>query len=593
LHIENKPKFGKYQLLEQLGAGATAEVYRALDRTLEREVALKLLKPSLVGDTQAFERFLQEARGAARLFHPNIATVLEVGESEGRYYLAMRYIPGQSLDKLLAEQRCLSWEEALRMAEQIGGALDFAHGQGFLHRDVKPSNIIRTPEGDFVLTDFGLVKAMMATGLTTHTGALLGTPPYMAPEIWLGQPTTPATDQYALACVVYEALTRKVLFDGETPPAVMTQHVLKGAEMGEEWPLDAPQEVKAVLSKALAKEPAERYATAGEFVEALQGLEKAAVVEEGKESRSEAEVLLETGKRLEEQGELQAALTVYRQAQRLAAVHPGLLTEINARVQELEKTIGQTYSMRPTTSANEMVISLAPGIEMAFVRVPAGEFIMGSPKKVSYRDEHPRHEVYLDEYWMGKTPVTNIQYQTFVKATGHRAPWHWEGNLIPTGKGEHPVVCVTWQDAQEFCAWVSQISGQAIRLPTEAEWEKAARGSDERLYPWGNQEPNPQLCNYNTNGSTPVGKYSPQGDSPYGCVDMAGNVWEWVADWYDKHYYAYSPSRNPSGPESGKYRVLRGGSWNLNENSVRASNRSWGVPVYWSDSIGFRCSRSP
>jgi len=152
----DKPNFGKYQLLELIGAGATAEVYRALDRTLEREVALKLLKPSLVGDTQAFERFLQEARGAARLFHPNITTVLEVGESEGRYYIAMRYIPGTSLDKLLAEQGRMSWEETLRMSEQIGAALDFAHEQGFLHRDVKPSNILRRPDGEYVLTDFGL-----------------------------------------------------------------------------------------------------------------------------------------------------------------------------------------------------------------------------------------------------------------------------------------------------------------------------------------------------------------------------------------------------------------------------------------------------
>jgi len=312
MQTEDKPNFGKYQLLELIGAGATAEVYRALDRTLEREVALKLLKPSLVGDSQAFGRFLQEARGAARLFHPNIATVLEVGESEGRYYVAMRYIPGRSLDKLLAEQGRMSWEETLRMAEQIGSALDFAHGEGFLHRDVKPSNILRRSDGEYVLTDFGLVKAMMATGLTTHTGALLGTPAYMAPEVWLGQPACPATDQYALACVVYEALTGKVLFAGETPPAVMTRHVLKGAEMGEGWLSDGPEDARAVLLKALAKEPSERYATAGEFVQALQGVGKAEAMEERKEARPEAQVLLETGKRLEAQGKLESALEIYR-----------------------------------------------------------------------------------------------------------------------------------------------------------------------------------------------------------------------------------------------------------------------------------------
>jgi serine/threonine protein kinase len=275
MSLENPlPRLGKYQLLELLGAGATAEVYRALDRTLEREVALKLLKPSLVGDTQAFERFLQEARGAARLFHPNVATVLEVGESDGRYYIAMRYIPGKSLDKLLAEQGRLSWEEALRMAQQIGAALDFAHGQGFLHRDVKPSNIIRTPEGDFVLTDFGLVKAMMATGLTTQTGALLGTPPYMAPEVWRGKPASPATDVYSLACVFHEMVSGQVLFAGESPAEVVTKHVLEGPQFADGWAEGLPDGVEAVLLKALAKEPTERYATAGEFVEALEGLQK-------------------------------------------------------------------------------------------------------------------------------------------------------------------------------------------------------------------------------------------------------------------------------------------------------------------------------
>jgi WD40 repeat protein/tRNA A-37 threonylcarbamoyl transferase component Bud32 len=266
-------QFGKYRLLEQIGSGAIAEVYRAYDPSLDREVALKLLRPGMVGDAQAFQRFLQEVRGAAKLFHPHIATVLEVGESEGRYYIAMRYIAGKALDKLLEEAGHLTWQETLRLAEQIGAALDYAHGEGFLHGDVKPSNIIRTEKGEYVLTDFGLVKALMASGLTTQAGAILGTPSYIPPEIWLGQEATPQSDQYALACVLYEALTGNVLFSGETPPAVMTRHVLNGAEFEKGWFKDAPAGVETVFLKALAKEPGERYTSLSEFVQALRSLE--------------------------------------------------------------------------------------------------------------------------------------------------------------------------------------------------------------------------------------------------------------------------------------------------------------------------------
>ncbi|MCU0484835.1 MAG: protein kinase [Anaerolineales bacterium] len=265
---------GKYEILEKLGEGASSDVYRARDTQLGRVVALKVLKPALVPDSSAFARFIQEAQAAAGLFHPNIATVLDMGEADGRYFIAMRYLPGQSLDHILREQGPLSWEKAVRMAGQIGAALDYAHKEGFLHRDVKPSNIICTPENAYVLTDFGLVRAMMSTGLTSHTGAVLGTPAYIAPEIWLSEPAVPATDQYALACVVYEALTGKVLFAGDTPPAIMTRHVLKGAELPIEWPEGVPAIAEGVLARALVKNPNERYTSLGDFIKALQDLNK-------------------------------------------------------------------------------------------------------------------------------------------------------------------------------------------------------------------------------------------------------------------------------------------------------------------------------
>ena len=261
----------KYELHELLGAGATADVYRATDTTLGREVALKILKPSLVADTTAFNRFIQEARAAAALFHPNIATVYEIGESEGRYFIAMRYIPGKSLARRLTDDGPLPWAEVQRMASQLGAALDFAHSEGFLHRDIKPANIICAEKGDYVLTDFGLVRAMMNTGLTTHTGALLGTPAYIAPEIWNGEEATPASDQYALACVLYEAITGQPLFRGATPQAVITQHLIKGPQFPENWPSDVPEGIAEVLGKALSPEPGERYPQVKDFVDALCG----------------------------------------------------------------------------------------------------------------------------------------------------------------------------------------------------------------------------------------------------------------------------------------------------------------------------------
>jgi len=271
-------QFGKYKLLELLGSGATSDVYRARDTVLGREVALKVLKPALVPDPSAFGRFVRGAQVAAGLFHPNIATVLDIGEANGNYFIALQYIPGKSLDKLLQKNGPLSWEETLRMARQIGAALDSAHKQGFLHRDVKPGNILHTPEGNFVLTDFGLTRAMMSTGLTSHTGAILGTPAYIAPEVWDGQEAGPATDQYALACVIFEALTGEVLYAGNTPPAVMAKH-FQPPQFSEDSLKKGPPRLADALRKALAMKPEERYQSIEEFATAL---EKVVATEAGK-----------------------------------------------------------------------------------------------------------------------------------------------------------------------------------------------------------------------------------------------------------------------------------------------------------------------
>lgn len=227
------------------------------------------------------------------------------------------------------------------------------------------------------------------------------------------------------------------------------------------------------------------------------------------------------------------------------------------------------------------------------VYVPEGEFLMGSKDtdSPSYDDEKPQHSVTLDAFWIDQTEVTNKQYAACVSGAGCAPPSKTSSYTRSSYYGntefdEFPVIYVDWNQANDYCSWAGR------ELPTEAEWEKAARGTDARIYPWGNNTPNSTLLNYNVGNTTAVGNYQ-SGASLYGAYDMAGNVWEWVNDWYSETYYQDTNPLNPLGPESGQYRVLRGGSWLNLDNGVRSANRYRFDPAYTYVSFGFRCSRSP
>ncbi|MHC9539615.1 MAG: SUMF1/EgtB/PvdO family nonheme iron enzyme [Vulcanimicrobiota bacterium] len=213
--------------------------------------------------------------------------------------------------------------------------------------------------------------------------------------------------------------------------------------------------------------------------------------------------------------------------------------------------------------------SYNPKDRSIMITIPAGEFLMGSPKDVGGAEEHPQHTVYLDEYKISRFEVTNEQFTRFVSETGYKAESSWNKFALK-GRESHPVVSVTWNDAQAYCRWAGG------SLPSEAQWEKAARGVDGRLYPWGNEWDKNKCNNCNTNskeyraaraklymgkGTTPVGLFA-DGASPYGALDMAGNVWEWCNDWYNDIYYRESPPQNPGGPLQGDISVFRGGAWN-------------------------------
>jgi formylglycine-generating enzyme len=232
------------------------------------------------------------------------------------------------------------------------------------------------------------------------------------------------------------------------------------------------------------------------------------------------------------------------------------------------------------------------------ILIPAGEFIMGSPQDVGNSDEYPVHNVYLDAYCMYKYEVTNGQFSRFVREAAYKAEGPWK-KYAPAGRENHPVVCVTWNDAQAYCQWAGG------RLPSEAEWEKAARGTDGRLYPWGNNWDKNKCNNVDTDsreykdsrarielgrGTTPVGLFT-EGASPYGCLDMAGNAWEWCNDWYDSNYYKKTLLRNPGGPLAGDTKVFRGGAWNNDATTgFRCAYRTGSRPRATDDLHGFRVS---
>jgi len=220
------------------------------------------------------------------------------------------------------------------------------------------------------------------------------------------------------------------------------------------------------------------------------------------------------------------------------------------------------------------------------VLIPAGEFIMGSPEGEGNDNEHPQHTVFLDAFYIDKYEVTNAQYEQFMQATGHKAPNHWDDERY--NQPLQPVIGVTWHDAAAYAEWAGK------RLLTEAEWEKAARGGDGRKYPWGN-EWDGSKCNSKGGGdgyeyTAPVGSFL-AGASPYGVMGMAGNIWEWVYDFYDEEYYIQSPRENPKGSDFGDRCVLRGGSWDDNPSSLRCTERYSYEPTSSRDNVGFRCAQ--
>ncbi|HEM61610.1 MAG TPA: serine/threonine-protein kinase, partial [Chloroflexi bacterium] len=283
---------GKYSIMEEIGRGGMAVVYKAVHPQLGRFVAIKVLPSQFTFDEQFVGRFHQEATAAAKLRHPNIVIIYDVEEEDDTHYIVMEYLAGRPLSQLIKDREGFPLRRVLNITRQLGDALDYAHGQGFVHRDIKPSNIIIGPQDHATLTDFGIVKAADGTSLTT-AGAPVGTPEYMSPEQCEGHEVDSRSDIYSLGIVLYEMLTGRVPFRVDTPLVAMYHQVNKAPLPPRQINAELSQGVEQVVLKALAKKPEERYAAAGELAQALE--RSVSEAEEASEIQRRLESLYEEG----------------------------------------------------------------------------------------------------------------------------------------------------------------------------------------------------------------------------------------------------------------------------------------------------------
>jgi tetratricopeptide (TPR) repeat protein/tRNA A-37 threonylcarbamoyl transferase component Bud32 len=262
-------KLGHYHLLASIGEGGMGEVYKALDARLQREVAVKILAPRLVRERENIERFLREARAAAKLVHPNVITVHDVGEEDGIYYIVMEFLEGESLREMLKKRTQLDVDRAIDVAVQACQALEAAHTQGILHRDIKSDNLMMLPDGNIKVLDFGIARMVTSPALT-KTGDILGTVEYMAPEQILGEEMDQRSDIYSVGVVLYEMLTGELPFTGSSPANIVYQQLEESPTPPSYLNSSIPLSVEKIVFKTLSKDPDERFPSAAELRQALQ-----------------------------------------------------------------------------------------------------------------------------------------------------------------------------------------------------------------------------------------------------------------------------------------------------------------------------------
>jgi len=548
---------GGYIIEQLLGYGGFGEVYKVVNPMVNKPFALKILHPSVKQlDASIVFKFENEIKILFELDHPKIVRPNHAGKHHDLPYFVMEYLPLSLADVIgdVDEQRknvwrtqnifreeevkkTLSLEQTMTVARQLIECLSFIHSKNLIHRDLKPSNILLKDKDslDLKLCDFGIAKMLGENFSSFSTKGILGSNYYSAPEVLQGmKDVDERADVFSLGVILYRLLTGNVPMGGM--PAQLDALIP-----------DLSVNISQAIMNAMWGPVDMRIKNVGEFKGMLFRKPKEKKVVDENETRQ-------------------------------------ILTEIQEPKKKKEKV-----------SKKELPPKAVGKDGAPMVLIPAGEFLMGSDDGDD--NERPVHPVYLDTFYMDVYQVTNERYAKFLNEYGKEtdSAGHELINIDNksclieksgrtyrprSGYENHPVNCVSWYGAVAYAEYYDK------RLPTEAEWEKAARGGLEgKKYPWGDESPEGR-ANFKSGGTKPIGSFAPNG---YGLYDMAGNAWEWCSDWYDKNYYKGSPRENPTGPSSGKYRVCRGGSWDYYPYGLRAAYRGWGDPSYGYGARGFRC----
>lgn len=570
---------GKVRIDKYLAHGGMAEVYLGTHLTLERPVAIKVLHGYIEENADLLARFHREAKVVAGLRHPNIVQVYDFDAVDGHPYIVMEYLKGPTLSTYLrnlhSRNERIPHHQVARLLKGLTAALDHAHGQGVIHRDIKPGNILlhdknedisldqplsREVEG--ILTDFGLVRIVHAASQTA-SGMVSGTPAYMSPEQARGDQTDYRTDVYSLGIVLYEMLAGRVPFEADSSMSVIYMQI---NEPPPSIPGISPA-LQAVMDRALLKNPDDRYQTCREmsvdfFLAMGMTAEAETIIEalpEESLKRATARIKPKPARRIPVWigAGLLSVLVLFAIAYgafRLASNTPAPSNPTD----ELNTEVAEPATVVVPTATPD----LPDGTGM--VEIPAGTYEVGNPMVDEYHVSPLT--ILLAGLWMDKFQTTNAQYQQFLVETNSPPPEIWPA------EPSHPVRGVTWEQAAAYCSHFKK------RLPTEAEWEAAGRGPGEnpQLYPWGNDAAAggstfdlPDLDTY------PVGGH-PFNESLFGVSDMVGNIWEWVGDPY---------SSIPDG-----YRILRGGRF-----GIPVLDLAYRLTVAPEDSFyiqyaGFRCA---